>query len=93
MAHPRLVEYGDVLAGRAPRSDVTQHGEAFSARVRAVVQLVSATAGYEPAGAAMRWTDGFWAVWWEAHGARQGQRFLTEAPARERFAALTSGAA
>jgi hypothetical protein len=88
-SYPRLAEYGQVQAGNWPRANVTVLEEAWSEQARALVSLVTCTAGYEPAGSAMRWTGAFSAVWWDREGARQGQRFLELAAARERFAYLT----
>jgi len=80
-------EYGTITD--AERSHVTILAEAFSPRVRATVRLAAYTAGYEPAGAMMRHTDGGYAVWWEQLGARQGRRYRTEPEARAHFASLT----
>jgi hypothetical protein len=50
-------------------------------------QLVSATAGYEPAGSMARWTNGYYGVWFHVDGARNGRRMLDATEARELFEA------
>lgn len=87
----RMVEYGDVLAGRFPRSNVTGLDEGFSPTVRATVQLVHLSPGYEPAGSAMRLVSApTWCVWWDACGARHGARYLMEEQARAHFTRLVN---
>lgn len=44
---------------------------------RAQVRLVAVTAGWACAGSAMRWDNGYYAVFWEASGARHGSRYHT----------------
>jgi hypothetical protein len=84
----RLCEYRDITP--ETRSNLTELDSAASARLQGrTVQLVHATAGWEPAGSMARWTDGFYAVWFEMNGARNGQRYRTEPEARTHFARLT----
>ena len=59
------------------------------------VRLVWSSPGWEIAGSMMRWTNGFWAVWWlDRSYARQGRRYLPddagETTARAHFARLTA---
>ncbi len=60
------------------------------------VTLAWSSPGYEIAGSMMRWTNGYWAVWWwDRSYARQGRRFPStdegETKAREHFRWLTGG--
>lgn len=86
----RLAEYRDITP--ETRCQVTQLDARPCARLRgATVRLVHATPGWEPAGSMARWTDGFYAVWWDQFNARQGRRYQTEAEARAHFTRLFTG--
>lgn len=89
--------YKDVIANRAhvekidekPPGPLLRHNT-YDNRV----VLAWSSPGYECAGAMMRWTNGFWAVWWmDRSYARQGRRYRLndegETKAREHFAMLT----
>ena len=59
--------------------------------IRARVRLEWSSPGWELAGSAMRWTNGYWAVRWEDRsGCTQGKRYLNESEARAHFSKLQS---
>lgn len=69
--YPKLAE-----AGTVPDTlrSVEKTVEARNAKGK-TYWLTQATAGYEPAGAMLRWTDGYWAVTFRDGGASNGRRF------------------
>jgi hypothetical protein len=70
-------------------SNVTILDEAPSPRMNGrTVLLCAFTAGWEPAGAGTRQTEGGFAVWFDLNGARCGQRYRTLHEARAHFARL-----
>lgn len=86
MVRGQIAEYGQIKD--QPRSTHTVL-DMRTSRGREY-KLVSATAGWEPAGSVARWTDAFYAVWFMANGSRNGQRFVTEAEARATFEKWTT---
>lgn len=76
-------EYGEVLANNLPRSERETIDKVHTGRH--TYYLVRATAGYEIAGSAMRWTDEYYAVEVWVDGARHGRRHKTLEEAREDF--------
>ena len=97
---PRKIAAGHVLitgfGERAPRSEFAivetiAKATAFKFGRHIEFRFEWSSPGWECAGAAMRWTNGFWAVrWTDRNGSIQGQRFTNdaegEAKARECFA-------
>ncbi len=87
---PYIAEYGDLTsADMATRTVIERgyiHGGSFQS-----AELVLSSAGYECAGSAARWTDGYWSVETYFNGARHGRRFKTEADALALFDAWMKG--
>ena len=76
--HTFLAECRDV--NDSNRSKTAVFAEAYSAKVRANVQIRYCAHGYELAGSCCRWTDGYYSVRWMQGGAFQGRRYsLTKA--------------
>ena len=63
--------------------------EAWSDIVRSTVLLVQSSPGFEPAGSVARWTNGYYAVWWDLAGTIHGRRYHDEDAARAHFARIT----
>lgn len=80
---PRTAEAGQIDAMGAPRS-VTTILDTKSANGREY-RLLMVSPGYEVAGSAMRWTDGYFAVRFTLDGARHGRRFKTSNQAHSLF--------
>ena len=80
---PLIAEAGQVLRNEWPQSTSAQLDSAkVDGRDYALSQH---TAGYEIAGSACRWTDGYFLVSTMIDGARHGRRFRREADARSHF--------
>lgn len=73
VTRPRLIEYRDCTDDVCARQQVLETKQG----ARNTYELVHSTAGYECAGAAMRWTDEYYAVRFFDHAlnAMYGKRF------------------
>jgi hypothetical protein len=88
---PRITGPGD----RPPRELMSRHtvlASGYSPRVRADVQLVQQSAGYNLAGAALRWDAAKVGVRWHSGGAIHGRTYRPEdaGKARAHFEELTA---
>ncbi len=72
------------------RVQVEKLNSAWSPQVRAQVTLARVSPGWEMAGSAARWTNGYFGVSWNApDGARHGRQYKTLEPAQAHFDKLT----
>lgn len=78
-----LCEYSDVNDSNRAQLEVLEERHVPSKR--RTYRLVRCSAGFTTAGSVARWTNGYYAVWFELQGARHGQQFKTLEEARERF--------
>lgn len=78
---PRIIDYGQCTDDMHAKVTVLESRQIG----RNEYKLIHSTAGYEAAGAAMRWTDEYYAVRWfdNALNAMYGKRFSTLAPAKQ----------
>lgn len=88
-----LAEFGDDV-NDSNRAQRTVLYDRYVESKRRTYRLVSVSAGFEPAGAVAKWTNGYYAVLYEMGGARHGQQFPRTAEGLEaaeaRFALWTA---
>lgn len=92
---PATMEYGDPRLEANQATASTLDSAPLARLPRFTVKLIVSLSGYEIAGSACRWTDGYFAVRYrDDSGATQGRRFLLneqgEADARALFATWTT---
>lgn len=80
-----VIEYRDIPAGSHAKRQVLESEVTTIGRRHREYFLSHSTAGYECAGSMARWTNEYYSVTFEAGGAINGRRFLTEKDARDLF--------
>ena len=87
--YPKIAEYGTLVVNehRAIWTKIAERSGEYGRRY----QLAHSTAGYEPAGAAARWTDGYWvARIVDSSGTTHGRQFGLDSDGESQARALYS---